>query len=523
MRHLLAGLVMLSAVAAEDADCDPGVPCEADLPQLPPSPQRSPAPPIPPFSVQLGPCTTTADGNCIRSPNFPEPHGSDEECRIQLHKPTVLIVAQFLVEDDLPYCAYDFLQVNGKRYCGDVGPVGITAQGQIVWRSDASGESNGWELCIPPPSPPVSPPLPPLPPEPPQLPPLPSPPPPPPLLPLLFPSSTFVVQSGNCTVSADGDCIQSPNFPESYGADEDCLIDLYNPTRLSVVFFQVEADVYCDYDYLLVNGRRYCGDVGPAGVVAQGQLIWRSDYIFVSIGWQICVPTPLPPASPQSPPSSPQPLQPPLEPPTPPMPPAAPGLKYMSSVADIYNELESQRLHSLPLSLQLPRANYLLDGQELFLQNNNLTLVGSGPNGATLDAQNLSRVIRVAGSGQLHLKNIHLLNGLVPLVRRNRNSPLNLLHCPLALLSQATKSGRVCFLSSIACSLATGLIEDAVLCHNDNASLCCDGTQGNGGGLKVEGSSIAVLENCTISSCAATERGKQFVLRATAIVLAIPS
>jgi len=88
----------------------------------------------------------------------------------------------------------------------------------------------------------------------------------------------------------------------------------------------------------------------------------------------------------------------------------------MNSATDVQRELDIQRVHGLPLRLELPRPLYSLEGQELLLQGNNLTLVGSGPSGATIDAQNLSRVIGVVGSGHLRLLHIHLRNGFVALV-----------------------------------------------------------------------------------------------------------
>eukprot|EP00965_Chrysotila_dentata_P104820 3461805-Pleurochrysis_carterae.AAC.2 len=76
----------------------------------------------------------------------------------------------------------------------------------------------------------------------------------------------FFVQSGYCTITFDGECIQSPQYPNSYGNDEDCTINLTRPVTLIVVDFQVEepsSAQLCEYDYLVVNSLRYCATEGP--------------------------------------------------------------------------------------------------------------------------------------------------------------------------------------------------------------------------------------------------------------------
>ena len=45
----------------------------------------------------------------------------------------------------------------------------------------------------------------------------------------------------------------------------------------------------CNYDYLLIDGARYCGTTGPAGVVVlNGSITWRSDFIETRSGWELC-------------------------------------------------------------------------------------------------------------------------------------------------------------------------------------------------------------------------------------------
>ena len=56
---------------------------------------------------------------------------------------------------------------------------------------------------------------------------------------------------------------------------------------LEVVAFDVEPDSLCDYDYLTVNGVKYCGTSGPQGVVPEdGVIEWTSDDGVVRSGWK---------------------------------------------------------------------------------------------------------------------------------------------------------------------------------------------------------------------------------------------
>jgi len=50
-------------------------------------------------------------------------------------------------------CIYDYLVVNGKKYCGTSGPDGVASDGTIIWtaKSDSwcanEGSCEGWQLC----------------------------------------------------------------------------------------------------------------------------------------------------------------------------------------------------------------------------------------------------------------------------------------------------------------------------------------------------------------------------------------
>jgi len=191
--------------------------------------------------------------------------------------------------------------------------------------------------------------------------------------------------------------------------------------------------------------------------------------------------------------------------PSPPLPPSLPlslpvpasivlGLKPVNSLADIQLELQAQLLHGSPLYLELPGALYTLEGQELSLQGTNLTLVGSGPDGATLDAQNLSRVVRVVGSGHLRLQNIHLRNGLTA---NGGGGGLRLESSSTAILEN-------CTIASCAATFGGGasIANGATLVVTDSDVSFCTATQ-NGGGLHAE-NSILALTNSAVTGCVAT-------------------
>ena len=69
----------------------------------------------------------------------------------------------------------------------------------------------------------------------------------------------------------------------------------------NVYSFDVEDPVfgYCWYDYLEVDGVRYCGKNGPGGgseftgsniwIKEGSELIWHTDYSVTRAGFKICV------------------------------------------------------------------------------------------------------------------------------------------------------------------------------------------------------------------------------------------
>lgn len=117
--------------------------------------------------------------------------------------------------------------------------------------------------------------------------------------------------------------MRSSGYPNtSYSDNEVCTINGVPRYPIVVNAFEVESQVTCVYDALIVEGVKYCGTTGPAGVVAtSGTISWSSDGSVTRAGWEICFPPP-PPPSPPNPPSPP-----PLPPSLPPSP-IPPGSTY---------------------------------------------------------------------------------------------------------------------------------------------------------------------------------------------------
>ena len=101
------------------------------------------------------------------------------------------------------------------------------------------------------------------------------------------PPSARLQLTGPCSFTDGGSCAASSNYPNIYGNYEKCIISGVPPVGLEVVGFEVEGSSGCFFDYLTINGTKYCGTSGPQGVVAEdGVIEWRSDAVDVRSGWK---------------------------------------------------------------------------------------------------------------------------------------------------------------------------------------------------------------------------------------------
>ena len=128
-------------------------------PPSPPSPPASPMAPMAPMTVTgLGCAVDPPAGRCVRSTGYGGTgYSSNEACTITNPPAIPISVTSFAVEMSTG-CVYDYLTMNGVRYCGTVSPEGVVPDGTpIKWRTDGSVTKAGWELCFPPPPPSSSP------------------------------------------------------------------------------------------------------------------------------------------------------------------------------------------------------------------------------------------------------------------------------------------------------------------------------------------------------------------------------
>ena len=107
--------------------------------------------------------------------------------------------------------------------------------------------------------------------------------------------SLVVVGSGCAVVKKSrSSCVQSTGYGDrtDYFNNEACTITTPPAIRISVTSFAVEPDPSCAYDYLTVNGVKYCGSDSPDGVVTDGSspIVWRTDSSSTMAGWELCLP-----------------------------------------------------------------------------------------------------------------------------------------------------------------------------------------------------------------------------------------
>merc|ERR1719464_710719 len=187
------------------------------------------------FAVISGGCS--ASGLCVQSPNYPSTYRNNEECNIAVQDSLAapLNITSFNTE------GADKLTVNGVKYSGTTGPIGIVPAGMVKWSTDSSVVKTGWRMCMGEPL-------------------------------RWAPGQKWNVLSGGC--SASGLCVQSPNYPSTYKNNEECSIVVQDSlaTPLNVTSFNTEGA-----DKLTVNGVKYSGTTGPVTIIPSGIVKWSTD------------------------------------------------------------------------------------------------------------------------------------------------------------------------------------------------------------------------------------------------------
>ena len=105
-------------------------------------------------------------------------------------------------------------------------------------------------------------------------------------------------------VTTPGTLIQSPNYPSSYEPEKDCRTTITFSKRilLRFLYFDIEEDSNCDYDYLIIYdgpddsssqiGTKLCGNTNPTEIESSGttiHILFHTDSSEQRDGFQIQV------------------------------------------------------------------------------------------------------------------------------------------------------------------------------------------------------------------------------------------
>ncbi|KAF0314518.1 Tolloid-like protein 1 [Amphibalanus amphitrite] len=222
----------------------------------PPPEERKPAPkgdtgvPSPRSGALSCDSHVVAEGSTvvIESPNYPSNYPNYEDCVYTLTTDTGKDLELSCEAFDLEshsQCRYDWLRVNGIKYCGSSGPSTMAA----------------------------------------------------PQLDIDFHSDYSVVRSGyRCTVTVVEPTVVPAGSQLSCATTSTAYYQLYADQagdQLSVTCsqFDVESHSSCAYDWLSVDGNKFCGSNGPSGVAAIDQMAihWHTDYSVVRSGFVCAV------------------------------------------------------------------------------------------------------------------------------------------------------------------------------------------------------------------------------------------
>eukprot|EP00913_Durusdinium_trenchii_P023942 g22484.t1 len=177
--------------------------------------------------------------------------GNNQRCTIAVNQS---LARPFQVVDFDTERNYDRLTVNGRSYSGRKKPSGVVPFTAIGWESDEDLTARGWKIC-----------------------------------PGDFAQGPemFSVVGGPCTVdSSEFAVLPRRNYPQTYGPNQDCAIQVFNPDNKSLTVESFATEM--NYDVLWVNGRMFAGTTSPHGLVPTEAIQWSSDQDTEDRGWKIC-------------------------------------------------------------------------------------------------------------------------------------------------------------------------------------------------------------------------------------------
>ncbi|KAK3267082.1 hypothetical protein CYMTET_24338 [Cymbomonas tetramitiformis] len=116
------------------------------------------------MTINSGACSTSSDGECLMSPNYPDDYNYYDDCEVSVSGEGILSVQSFSTE-----ASYDVFYVDSDPYDGVNGPENVHVDSDTILRftSDSSVQYSGFEICVesaalvpsPPPPAPRAPPL----------------------------------------------------------------------------------------------------------------------------------------------------------------------------------------------------------------------------------------------------------------------------------------------------------------------------------------------------------------------------
>ena len=249
-------LLLLAAVGAAAANPPPSV-------QQDPPIQLDDAPAAARSDLTCGSHTLTEGSYTISSPNHPSNYDNNYDCTYDLTAEAG--VSSFYIECsafdvELQYtCAYDWLKIDSVKFCGSSGPaVSQAGPMTIEFHTDYSIVRAGFQCTI---------------------------------KALSDANTANELFCGNHTVTPGLYSISSPGYPAKYDNYQDCSYSItpgsgVSSMTLACCEFDIENHSSCSWDWLSVNGEKFCGRQGPAlsgdGVL---NIDFHSDYSVVKRGF----------------------------------------------------------------------------------------------------------------------------------------------------------------------------------------------------------------------------------------------